>query len=288
MASITVADQAGACYGVERALELVARALDEADGPVRTLGPLIHNPKVVAELEGRGVAVAADTRQAPGSTIVIRSHGVAPEVIEGARARGLVVVDATCPYVKKVHHAAARLLAGGYQVIVVGEAGHPEVEGTIGHAPGAVAVESASDLDAIELGRRVGVVVQTTQSAERLREVVDALLARVEEVCVVNTICEATSQRQQAAGELATRSDVMVVVGGRNSGNTTRLAEICSRACPRTHHVEGPEELEAGWFEGAQSIGLTAGASTPAAQISQVVDAIRALSPQAGEDGHAK
>ena len=282
MARIVIADQAGACYGVERALELVSKAADEATGAVHTLGPLIHNPKVVAELEARGVTVVEGVDQDPGSTLVIRSHGVAPEVIDEARGRGLVIVDATCPYVKKAHHAAARLLSGGYQVLVVGEAGHPEVEGTIGHAPGALVVESPIDLDGIELARRVGVVVQTTQSAELLRDVVDVLLARVEELCVVNTICEATSERQRAADELSGTADVMVVIGGRNSANTTRLAEICSRGCASTHHVEGPDELEASWFEGADTIGVTAGASTPSSQIEEVVDAIRALSGAGG------
>lgn len=284
MAQIRVADEAGACYGVERALELVKQAAEGATVPVHTLGPLIHNPAVVSELEAHGVTVVDDVNQSAGSILVIRSHGVVPGVIVDAKARGLNVIDATCPYVKKVHASAARLLRDGYQVIVVGEAGHPEVEGILGNAPGATVIGGASDLDGIELGPRVGVVVQTTQSQAHLREVVDELLGRVGEVCVVNTICEATSQRQHAAADLSREADVMIVIGGRNSANTTRLAEICAESCSKTHHIEKPEELEESWFEGASLVGVTAGASTPASQIDAVVARIRSLEPDANRD----
>ena len=278
MPTITVAEHAGACYGVQRALDLVHKVAAEATGPVHTLGPLIHNPQVVAGLGRAGVTAVEDVPTEAGSTLVLRTHGVVPEVEQTALERGLDVVDATCPYVKRVHHAAERLQRDGYQVLVVGEAGHPEVEAILGHAPGAVAVADAGALDALSLSKRVGVVVQTTQAKATLDAVVCALMACVPEVCVVNTICEATSERQQAARELAGRSDVMVVIGGRNSANTTRLAEICSAVCPRTHHIEVPAELEADWFAGAATVGVTAGASTPTAQIDEVVSAIRALS----------
>lgn len=277
MTEIRVAREAGACYGVERALGMVREAASQAKGPVHTLGPLIHNPQVVADLERSEVTVVEDVDQEPGSTLVIRSHGVVPQVIADAREHGLDVVDATCPYVKKVHAAAARLQRTGYQVLVVGEAGHPEVEGILGHAPGALAVSSVADLDGIELERKVGVVAQTTQSLPRLDEVVCALLARVEEVCVVNTICQATSERQAAAADLAAQADVMIVIGGRNSANTGRLAGICSERCVGTHHIESLEELEGTWFEGAELVGVTAGASTPTSQIDEVVAAIREL-----------
>ena len=278
MPTITVAGHAGACYGVQRALDLVHKVAAEATGSVHTLGPLIHNPQVVAGLERAGVSVVEDVPDQSGSTLVLRTHGVVPEVEEVAHERGLAVVDATCPYVKRVHHAAERLQRDGYQVLVVGEAGHPEVEAILGHAPGAVAVANVAALDGVTLSKREGVVVQTTQAKATLDAVVSELMARVPEVCVVNTICEATSERQQAARELAGRSDVMVVIGGRNSANTTRLAEICSAACPRTHHIEVPAELEAAWFAGARDVGVTAGASTPTAQIDEVVSRIRELS----------
>lgn len=277
MAEIRVAREAGACYGVERALRMVSEAAEASTGAVHTLGPLIHNPRVVAELAERGVDAVAGPEEAEGDVLLLRTHGTAPE--EEARARALCseVLDATCPFVKKVHQAAERLHAEGYRVVVVGEAGHPEVEATLPHAPGAVVVGSAEEAAALPRARKVGVVVQTTARRALLAEVTEALLGVADELRVINTICEATAGHQAAAEELAREADVMVVIGGRISANTTRLAEISRASCPRTHHVEGADELEPAWFEGAGVIGITAGASTPASQIEAVRGAIEGL-----------
>lgn len=276
MADVTVADHAGACYGVERALEMTLRTAETASGPVRTLGPLIHNPRVVADLESRGVVVASRPGDAPDGTLIIRAHGVPPRVMEEARGSGVEVVDATCPYVKRVHHAAERMVAQGLQVVVVGESGHPEVEGILGHAgPDAIVASGPGDLEGVALARRVGVVVQTTQTSAALSSVVAAIAPRVDELHVSNTICAATSERQQSALRLAERSDCMVVVGGRASGNTRRLAEICAEACANTHHIESAAEIDPVWLDGAAAIGVTAGASTPSAHIDEVVARIR-------------
>lgn len=270
MPEIRVADEAGACYGVERALQMVESAAGEGAGVVHTLGPLIHNPRVISDLAARGVDAVGSPEEAAGDTLLLRTHGTVPE--EEARARELCsrVLDATCPFVKKVHLAAERLSSEGYQVVVVGEAGHPEVEATLPHAPGAVVVGSAEQAAALPHARKVGVVVQTTARRALLAEVVEALLGVAEEVRVINTICEATSGHQAAAERLAREADVMIVIGGRISANTTRLAEISAACCPRTHHVEGADELRAEWFSGAGLIGITAGASTPASQIEAV------------------
>jgi len=274
---VEVARYAGICYGVERALKLAEQAA-ESGAAVHTLGPLIHNPQAVAALTDRGVVVAKSLDDVDSGTLVIRSHGVDPAIIETAHASGLDVVDATCPHVSKAHEAAEELMLGGYLVIIVGEADHPEVEGIMAHAGGnAVVVSSAAELPEHLPSRRVGVVVQTTQSLRRLTEVVGAVLPRVSELRVFNTICSATGKRQQSAEELAATVDVMVVVGGHNSGNTTRLAEICGEVNPRVHHVETPDDLRAEWFEGAQSVGVTAGASTPDEQMRAVIDAIEAM-----------
>lgn len=276
--TIEVAAHAGVCYGVERALSMAADAAASAPAPVRTLGPLIHNPLVVRELAETGVGLADTLDDANAGSVIIRAHGVVPSVIEAARERGLAVIDATCPYVKRVHHAAERLVAEGYQLIVVGESGHPEVEGIMGHADGrARVVSDTSDLEGIELERRVGVVVQTTQTQDNLSRIVSELTRRVDEVHVVNTICSATQERQQAAAELADRADVMVIVGGKNSGNTRRLAQICAERCERTRHIEDASELEAAWFEDARLIGVTAGASTPSAHIDRACTRIQEL-----------
>lgn len=275
-ARIEIASEAGACYGVERALRMVEDAAKTSTVPVHTLGPLIHNPRVVDDLAAKGVTVVASPEESSGDTLLLRTHGVTPE--EERRARELChdVLDATCPFVKKVHLAASRLYREGYQVVVVGEAGHPEVEATLPHAPGAVVVGDASEVAKLPVCKKIGVVVQTTQSRSNLEHVVSALLGRAEEVRVVNTICDATSGHQGACAELAARADVMIVIGGRISANTKRLAEIAAELCPRTYHIEGADELDPSWLVGAGLIGITAGASTPASQIDAVRSAIEA------------
>lgn len=278
MTRVIVAQEAGACFGVERALKMVLETTERTAGPIYTLGPLIHNPTVVAELASKGVGVVTDASEAePGSTLFMRTHGVAPEVENRAMRLDLNVLDATCPFVKKVHRAAQRLASEGYQVIVVGEKGHPEVEGIVGYAPGALVVGSPDELKGLELQRRVGLVVQTTLAKKTLQDVVAALVGRCDELRLLDTICDATEKRQNAAAELAGEADMMVVVGGRNSANTTHLAQICAEHCARTHHIELPEELEAAWFADAELVGITAGASTPASHIDAVRDRIQQL-----------
>lgn len=276
---VEVARYAGVCYGVERALKLAEEAADSGTR-VHTLGPLIHNPQAVEALRARGVEVAGDLDEVDSGTLVIRSHGVDPAILEAAQDKGLDVVDATCPHVSKAHEAAERLTRDGYSVVIVGEADHPEVAGIMAHAGGvALVVESAAELPTRLPSSKVGVVVQTTQSEARLREVVDALLPRVRELAVHNTICAATAKRQESAAELAESVDAVVVVGGHNSGNTTRLVEICWGANPRTFHVETADDLDPAWFAGAEVVGVTAGASTPDAQMQGVIRAIEAMHP---------
>lgn len=274
---IIVARSAGACYGVNRALDLARRAALN-DGHAYTLGPLIHNPRVVEELEQNGIDVAVgldDVEQ--GDTIVIRSHGVAPEVIRDAENRRLVIVDATCPHVSKAQMAARKLHEDGRFVIVVGEAGHPEVEAICAYAEGDVLVVTDAQMLPDTLPGRIGVVVQTTQSVSTFDEVVSVLEERCDDLIACNTICFATKQRQEAAAELAARVDCMLVVGGRNSGNTTRLFNICKKVCERTHHIESADEIDPRWFIGCKTIGVTAGASTPTAHIQSVVDHVGML-----------
>lgn len=278
---VVVARHAGVCYGVERALKLADEA-SAGDESVATLGPLIHNPQAVAALQAKGVSVASSLGDVPDGTLIIRSHGVDPAVIVAAQDKGLNVVDATCPFVRAAHKCAADIASGGYTVVIVGESDHPEVEGILAHAGGkAIIVQDASDIPDRLPSRRVGIVVQTTQSPALLKDIVDALLPRVTELRVCNTICSATEQRQEAAAELAEEVDVIVVVGGHNSGNTKRLNEICASRNPRTHHVETADELREEWFKDASVVGVTAGASTPDAQIRGVIEAIEALSGDA-------
>ena len=215
--------------------------------------------------------------------MVIRSHGVTPEVKRAVERRGLPMVDATCPHVARAQKAAAALAREGMQVIVVGEAGHPEVEGLYACAceasadPALVSVVAVPDDLPERIEAPVGVVVQTTQTRAALDAVLDALRERGVEPTVKDTICFATRQRQEAAAALADEADAFVVIGGRNSSNTTRLADICRARCERTHHVESADELDPAWFEGCRTVGVTAGASTPEDQIAAVEAALAKL-----------
>lgn len=293
------AKRAGACYGVQRALDMADEVI--ADGSrAYTLGPLIHNPQVVADLAARGAeavgsvedicweGAAAGDASAEGSAsaagdvpaVVIRSHGVTPQVLAAVEDRGFTVVDATCPHVSRAQHAAAELAGEGCRVIVVGEAGHPEVEGLTAwaeEAGGKVDVVAAPEEIPEGLYDPVGVVAQTTQRRENLEAVVAALRAAGLEPIVKNTICSATRQRQEVAADLASAVDAMVVIGGRNSSNTTRLAEVCALTCPRTFHIESADELDPAAFAGCRRVGVTAGASTPENQIAAVEKFLRAL-----------
>ncbi len=273
------AKHAGACYGVQRALDMAQVSVMDG-GEAYTLGPLIHNPRVVSELESCGVHVAAGVDDIEAGIVIIRSHGVTAEVHAEVEQRGLSVIDATCPHVARAQQAAEDLARQGCHVVVVGEAGHPEVEGLVSwarRAGGEVCVVADPINVPADLDEPVGIVVQTTQTRESLDSVVDALHARGIEPEVRNTICFATRQRQNAAAKLAEQTDAIVVIGGRNSSNTTRLAEICSAICENTHHVESADELDPVWFAGCETVGVTAGASTPEAHIEAVVAALEKM-----------
>ncbi len=270
------AKHAGVCYGVERALDMAEAAmLDEED--TFTLGPLIHNPEVVKKLDAHGVHVADSEDDIQSGIVIIRSHGVEPQVLKRLHEKGLVVIDATCPHVAKAQRAAAELRDMGGTVVVIGRAEHPEVKGLCGHAgDAAVVVADATELPA-ELKEPVGVVVQTTESKEKLASVVDAIRARGIEPVVKNTVCFATRQRQESAAALAEEVDAIVVIGGKNSSNTTHLYEICKEHCERSYFVESASELDPAWFSSCERVGVTAGASTPDSQIQSVVDYLELL-----------
>ena len=271
---------AGACYGVQRALDLALKAVEDG-GRAYTLGPLIHNPQVVAQLAERGVRAVDGVEDVAGAgTVVIRSPGVTPAVKRSVAACGLPLVDATCPHVARAQRAAADLAEQGRHVVVVGEAGHPEVEGLVAcarEAGASVSVVAGPDDLPDTLDGPVGVVVQTTQTREVLDAVVAALEQRGVQLLVKNTICFATRQRQEAAAALADEVDAIVVIGGRNSSNTSRLADICAAACPCTHHIESPDEIDPAWLAGCGAVGVTAGASTPEGQIDAVAAFLEAL-----------
>ncbi|MHB0913576.1 MAG: 4-hydroxy-3-methylbut-2-enyl diphosphate reductase [Armatimonadota bacterium] len=274
---VILADSAGFCYGVRRAIETVLAVAKTVGKPMFTLGPVIHNPQVIAKLESVGIASVASLDEVPpGSVIVMPSHGVPRQVMERAKESGLEIVDLVCPFVRKVHCIAETLVKDGCQVIVLGDAGHTEVRGIMSVAgEDAVAVSDIGELAGCELARRVGVVAQTTQTVERFRRLVAEVAGRVHEIRAFNTICNATLDRQRAALAVTEMVDVMLVVGGRNSANTRRLAEICRETGVRTYHVEVAGEMDAGWFHETKRVGVTAGASTPDWIIEEVVEKIR-------------
>lgn len=272
---ILLAKSAGFCFGVKRATQMAFEA--SAEFPhICSLGPIIHSPQVVQKLAEKGVAVVDSVAAIPQGAVVIRSHGVTAGEMQAILQRDLTVVDATCPFVKKAQEYAARLTAEGYTVVIVGEAEHPEVQGIVSYADGGKVQVVANAPAAAALPRmgRVGIVAQTTQSFENLRQVADICLEKSQELRIFNTICDATTVRQNEAREIARQVEVMLVIGGFNSANTTRLAQICQEIQPRTHHLETADAVDPAWFVGVARVGITAGASTPRWLIDEVVSRV--------------
>ena len=275
---IILAQSAGFCFGVKRATQMAFEATEHYH-QICSLGPIIHSPQVVDKLAEKGVEVIESLESIPEGAVIIRSHGVTADELQGILDRELKVVDATCPFVKKAQDHAARLSAEGYAVILVGEAEHPEVQGIVSYAgKGEVfVVADRSQAEKLPQKGRMGVVAQTTQSLENLRQVIDVCLSKCRELRVFNTICDATSVRQNEARTIARQVDLMLVLGGFNSANTNRLARLCRDIQPRTYHLEEPGQIDPAWFSGVKTVGITAGASTPRWIIDQVLERVREL-----------
>ena len=259
---VILADYLGFCYGVKRAIT-IARENASADGTACTLGPIIHNPQMVERLKREGVGSVDRLDELRHGTVIIRSHGVGPQVYDEAERRGLGIVDATCPHVKKAQISAKLLVEEGYHVVIIGEREHPEVKSIFEWSNGqAEIIETTAEADALKTWAKLGIVCQTTFSGGKFREIVTHLVEKSREIKILRTICTATDQRQAAAMELAANVDVMLVIGGKNSANTTRLAQLCAKQC-KTYHIETADELQPEWFDKIEKIGITAGASTP-------------------------
>ncbi len=272
---VVLAKSAGFCFGVKRATNMAFEAA-ESNARICSLGPIIHSPQLVERLERKGVSVVREVDEIEGRAVIIRSHGVNAEVLDQIKARSLCVVDATCPFVQKAQEHAAQLSAEGYTVVIVGEPEHPEVAGIFSYARqgDAFVVENPKEAAALSPCKKIGVVAQTTQSYDNFRDIVTLCLDKAKELRVYNTICNATTVRQEEAKLIADQVELMLVVGGFNSANTTRLAHICAQSQNRTHHVETAEELKAEWFSGIETVGVTAGASTPQWIIDEVLERI--------------
>lgn len=263
---VIVAKSAGFCFGVRRAIDIVNREAESGEKPIYTYGPIIHNEQVVEDLERRGVRVIEEDHLADihSGTIIIRSHGVGRAVQEQMEAQGLRVVDATCPFVRKIHNIVDSATAKGQTVIIIGNRNHPEVQGIMGWChTRPYAVDSPEDIERLPRLSRVTVVSQTTYNHKKFEELVEKISELGYNETVVNTICNATQERQTEAREIAGRVDAMIVIGGRHSSNTQKLYEICRNVCPKSYYIQSLVDLKDQGFEPVCSVGITAGASTP-------------------------
>jgi 4-hydroxy-3-methylbut-2-enyl diphosphate reductase len=281
---ILIAKTAGFCFGVKRAINIAMECDD--DGNTYTLGPIIHNPQVVKKLEEFSNVTSRDSiEDMPGGTVILRSHGVKAQEIDKAKDKGLNVVDATCPFVKKTQDYVKSLSDEGYTVVVVGEKEHPEVQGIVSYANNDIIVAAdVSELKGRVRNKKIGIVAQTTQSKENLQAIVAYCVARAFEVKVINTICNATSVRQSESVDIAEASDCVIVVGGKNSANTGRLVELSKAIQPNTHHIEVAEEIDSRWFDNVEKVGVTAGASTPDWIILEVIERLKILGKETEGD----
>ncbi|MEV7930828.1 4-hydroxy-3-methylbut-2-enyl diphosphate reductase [Kitasatospora sp. NPDC088779] len=285
--TVVLASPRSFCAGVERAIDTVERLLDAPDrnGPVYVRKQIVHNTHVVAGLAARGAVFVEELDEVPaGATVVFSAHGVSPEVHAQAGARELTVVDATCPLVTKVHSEARRFAARGGTIVLIGHAGHEEVEGTLGEAPASIVlVETPAQAAALQVpdGTRVSYLTQTTLAVDETREVVDILRRRFPALREPpsDDICYATTNRQLAVAEVAERCDLVLVIGSANSSNSVRMVEVARRAGAEAHLVEDADGIDPAWIERAGTIGLSAGASAPPALVTGVIRALHRWGP---------
>jgi 4-hydroxy-3-methylbut-2-enyl diphosphate reductase len=281
---VILAQPRGFCAGVERAIEIVERALTKYGAPVYVRHEIVHNRHVVESLKAKGARFVDDLSDVPpGSITIFSAHGVAQDVESDARTRGLPVIDATCPLVSKVHIQGQRYVAQGRKVILIGHAGHPEVEGTMGQVPGGVTlIQTVDDVAALEFenNAKLAYITQTTLSVDDTKAIIEALKVRYPEIVGPETkdICYATQNRQQAVHDLAKLVDVILVVGAANSSNSNRLREIGEELGVDSYLIEDAKGLDPAWLVNAKSVGVTAGASAPEQLVQEVIEALRDMS----------
>jgi 4-hydroxy-3-methylbut-2-enyl diphosphate reductase len=282
---VILAQPRGFCAGVERAIEIVERALEKYGPPVYVRHEIVHNRHVVESLRAKGARFVEEIDEVPpGGITIFSAHGVARAVEQGAEERNLPVIDATCPLVSKVHSEGQRYAAQGKDVILIGHAGHPEVEGTMGRIPGPIhLISSVEDVAALAVRdpKQLAYVTQTTLSVDDTRAIIDALKARFPAIVGPDTkdICYATQNRQRAVRDLAERVDVLLVVGARNSSNSNRLREIGAELGVPSYLIEDARALDMSWLDGASAVGITAGASAPDELVQELIEALRRHGP---------
>ena len=278
---VLLAKPRGYCAGVDRAVESVELALEHYGAPVYVRKQIVHNLHVVRELEARGAVFVEEETEVPeGGTVVFSAHGVAPSVHAGAAERGLRTIDATCPLVTKVHVQARRYAADGCAIVLIGHAGHEEVEGTMGEAPQAITlVQSVEDAEALDLpaGQDVAYITQTTLSVDETAEIVSTLRRRFPHMRAPlrEDICYATSNRQWAVKQMLAEIDLLLVIGSTNSSNSNRLVEVARAAGVASYLIEDESEIDAAWLDGVETVGVTSGASAPESLVTRVCDWFR-------------
>lgn len=253
-------EHSGFCFGVKRAIDMVLRELERTKARIYTIGPIIHNPQMVKMLEEKGVIPIDNVFDVEEGVVVFRTHGIKKEEEDYIREKNLKTLDATCPFVKRVRKHAVHLESNGYSVVIVGDRNHPEVKSVLSYLDnGGMVLQKSTHVQA----KKIGVVSQTTLDGDTFTGVVKGLIEGAEEIRVYNTICESTQVRQKEAAILSSIVDVMLIVGGKNSSNTTKLYNLVKKIQPRTYHIETEADLTVEWFSGAQKVGITGGASTP-------------------------
>ena len=283
LSEVLLAEPRGFCAGVDRAIEIVERALAKFGAPIYVRHEIVHNTYVVNDLKAKGAIFIEELSDVPpGSTLIFSAHGVSKAVEEEARARGFEIFDATCPLVTKVHVEVAKLAREGYEFIMIGHKGHPEVEGTMGQLSGGIhLVEDVADVERVQPGQtdKLAVVTQTTLSVDDAAEIAAAVRARFPKVREPKQqdICYATQNRQDAVKIMSPQVDILIVVGSPTSSNSNRLRELAERLGTESYMVDSADELQPAWFEGKSRVGLTAGASAPDVLVQEVIDRVRAL-----------
>jgi 4-hydroxy-3-methylbut-2-enyl diphosphate reductase len=273
---IIIAKNAGLCYGVQRALTLARKVRKSSEGRVLTFGDLIHNPQVIDDLKRQGIESADALGRLDRGTVIIRSHGVSPDVYEKMKSKNISIVDATCPIVRRIQKLVARLARGGAEIVIVGNRRHPEIQGLLGYSRGkARVVENETQARALPFRKRRAVLAQSTQDLELFERVAARLVDKTATLTVYNTICSSAQTRQKATAKLAGRVDTLFIVGGRNSSNTNKLYEISKRVLPNTHFIETAAEITAAMLARSRRVGISGGASTPPEAIHQTVDTVK-------------
>lgn len=276
---LILAKYSGFCFGVKNAVKTIEKLIENNE-KAYTLGPLIHNPQAVEKFKNSGI-VPADLKDIEEGNVIVRTHGVGPSLIKQAKAKGLNVIDATCPFVKKVHKLAREISDKEFLTIIIGEPHHPEVEGIKAWCSGEVKIiENVEDARNFYTNKKTGIVVQTTQTEENVQKIVDVLKSKLDIQIFSNTRCTATEQRQNAAMDVAKKVDVMLVVGGKNSSNTKKLAQVCQNVGTKAYHIETADEIESNWFNSNDKVGITAGASTPDWIIKEVISKMDELNKE--------